>query len=444
MATIKPLRGLRYNPKRFPDLSTVVAPPYDVLSEAERAAYCARDEHNIVRLTLGPEPLQDDPPDARYEQAARDLRRWMEEGVLVSDERPAIYPLETVYEVPEDMRLLDEGLVRQGFACLLELEPLGERHVFPHEGTLPGPKRDRLRLLRACRAAFEQILLLYSDPEGATLDLLRPEGDPPFALRDDDGVEHRLWAMHDEDRIRALADAVRDRPVVIADGHHRYETALAYRREMHAQGAGPGPWDYVLVCLCNADAGGVTILPSHRALEGVPPGATASFAQRAVAHFGVEALPVGTTADATTIARRLLDHMREAPPGECRLGFYAGRDRTLVLSARSDSLPAHLFPARMSGIGRSLDVVVLHEVVIKRLLDFEPVVVEGACNIHFRRQAANAIAWVDECPGRVALLVNPARVEQVIRLALAGERMPQKGTYFYPKLLSGTVMYRWD
>ncbi len=443
MAVIRPLHGLRYDTQRIPDLGRVLAPPYDVLSEAERAAHCARDEHNIVRLTLGTEPLQDSPADSRYERAAQDLREWLARGVLITDDRPAIYVLQTSYDEPSGPRLLEERLVRRGFVCLLQLEPLGERHVFPHEGTLPGPKRDRLRLLRACRAAFGQIFCVYADPEGATGGLLKPEGEPFLAVRDDEGVEHRLWAVTDEARIAALAEAMRERPVVIADGHHRYETALAYQGEMHQQGAGPGPWDYALAYLCNADAGGVTILPSHRAIEGVPGDRLRSFRQRAVAHFDVEALPVAPRTDPETIAQRLLVHMDGAVTGECRLGFYGGRQQALVLTTQCDSLPAHLFPPDLSPIARSLDVVVLHEVIIKRLLDVEIVVTEPARNIHFRRQAANAVAWVNEAPGRVALLVNPARVDQVMQLALAGERMPQKGTYFYPKLLSGTVMYHW-
>jgi len=491
MAQIKPLRALRYNPDKV-DPAKVVAPPYDVLDEDDRLAYLARDEHNIVRLTLGDEPLTPEPPPSRYERAAELLRQWVAEGILIHDPQPALYVWEQTYRIPPGMLGPEGELSRRGFVCLLKLEPLGEGTVFPHEGTLSAPKADRLNLRRACQAAFSPIFLIYTDPERRTEEALaaalpRPHCHPersegsradgstgetstrffaslrmthgaerragePFApaqpgqalldATDDDGTHHRVFALGDPRAIQAVQQALSGQKLVIADGHHRYETALNYRDQMRKKAGLPdGPWEYVLAYLCNTVGNEVTILPSHRVLRGVPPDVIASLPARAREFFSVERVPLRhLRGDRLAQARELLSRLRAAGAGPPLFGVYTGSPEALLLRARSTALGGDLLPD-VPPAARCLDIVLLHTIVIDRLLGVQLQREEPGRNIYFTRGADKVIRWVDTGGGRVGLLVSPARVEQVMQLGLAGERMPQKGTYFYPKLLSGAVMY---
>jgi len=275
MADVIPFRGWRYNPERGCEAGLVLAPPYDVISECERQAFIDKHPYNIVRLTLGVDPLGTPPTRSRYELAAADLREWRREGILVRDEKPAFYIYEQKYIAPAPVpRAEPNPVTRRGVVGLVRLAQYDEGVVLPHEGTLATPKVDRRHLVDAMQCSESQIFGMYSDPDMVVERIAeevcrRP---PLWDMTDRDGVEHRLWLVDDEGTCAELTDMFSSRPVVIADGHHRYETALAYReaqRQKHGSSA-EAPWEYVSMFLCNTDAGQLTILPSHRLIKELP------------------------------------------------------------------------------------------------------------------------------------------------------------------------------
>ncbi|MFN3476904.1 MAG: DUF1015 family protein, partial [Candidatus Methylomirabilales bacterium] len=267
MASIAPFRGIRYNPEKIGDLSLVVAPPYDVITPSAQDQYYAKHPWNVIRLILGKELLGDDDQKNRYTRACEFFHRWLNEGVLVQDPTPSLYLYEQRFLHPRT----GESLRRLGFLALVRLEPWNARVVFPHERTLEKPKRDRLALIRACSANFEPVFAFYPDPLETVQALLEEEAEKGPALDFlDEGIEHRLWLLQDEGRIREIVEAFQGERLFIADGHHRYETALAFRDELEKADPAPPevkakrPYQYVMMLLVSAHDPGLVILPTHR------------------------------------------------------------------------------------------------------------------------------------------------------------------------------------
>lgn len=440
MAHVSAFRGLRYNQAKV-DIARVVAPPYDVISDELRARLCARDPHNVVRLTLGPEPLGDDPPESRYEQAARDLEEWLERHVLVAESDPALYVYEQEYVAPNH----DGPKRRRGVIASVRLHDYHEGVVLPHEGTLARPKADRLRLMEATQCALSPIFAIYSDPSESAKEALDAlvAGHASFEVTDDEGVAHRLWVATDTGAIEHFEQSMSDKVVVIADGHHRYETALAYRDAMRSRyGFRPGaPWERVLMFLCNVAAADVTILPCHRLVREVQSEVLNSLERRAGRAFAVKRVPLPPRGPARLAAvKALLDEMSARGDGEHVFAAYWGADHALELTIRDlDALEAS--GACPEGPLRDLDVALLHCALIEGLLGLQGSRAASGENVFFTRDPREAVESVDAGKSAVVLFVNPTRVDQVIRLAGSGHKMPQKGTYFWPKLLTGTVMY---
>ncbi|MDI3280095.1 MAG: DUF1015 domain-containing protein, partial [Bacillota bacterium] len=335
---------------------------------------------------------------------------------------------------------------RRGFIALLKLVELDRGVVLPHEKTLSGPKQDRLRLMRACHANFSQVFALYADParQGeAVLEEAVRKLPPLYDFADEEGVAHRLWAVEDSQTIAALQELLRERPVYIADGHHRYETALLYRDERRRQegtAAGPQPYDYVMMMFVNLDGEGLTIFPTHRLLKGLVGLKPGEFLARAEEHFQRHLLPFpeGEEGQEEAVAAFLQVLAREGEKVPA-LGVYAGGEEFHLLSLRGPQvleaeLP-HLAPAL-----RELDVTVLHALLLERILGVTEEEQREQKYITYTRDAVEAVRAVREGRYQLAFLLNPTRVEQVKAVAEAGETMPQKSTYFYPKLITGLVM----
>jgi uncharacterized protein (DUF1015 family) len=412
---VAPFRALRYDPARV-DLARVLAPPYDVIAPGERERYWTRDPHSAIRLDLTRDVA--DEASADYRDVAERLRAWEAEGVLVRDPEPALYAFQQRFADPSGRELR-----RVGFFGALRLEDYARRVVLPHERTLRGPKDDRLRQLRATRTNLSAVFLLYEDPENELGPLLEEAlaAGVAASAKDEAGVEHALTVTTDRRLVSRLASFLAPRPVVIADGHHRYETALAYRDERRAEAGAAGaeaPWERALAYFANAYAPGTLLLPIHRVVRrGAAPtdaawrAALPGWEQRRAPLAGAEAIG--------DVLERVL-----APLAD-RHAFAAddGSGTLRVFSRPADG---------------ELSVRVLHREVLAAVFGHDDEAVrEGA--VAFPKSAIECARMVRAGEGSVALYLNPLRPEDVFRVTRAGELMPQKSTFFAPKLPTGAL-----
>ena len=442
MAVVRAFRGLRYNPERIPDMGAVLAPPYDVIDEPGRLALLARHPRNVALLTLGRHPLTGEIPAQRYPEAAADIQSWLAEGVLVAEDEPALYVYEQTFRMPGENWAPRRQ--RRGLMAALKLEPYEAGVIHPHEHTMRGPKADRLKLMEACQAGLGPVMAMYSDPQ-RRVDGLLADLEPGAALWEvetEGEVTHRFWKLTSPERVAAIAEAVEGADLVIADGHHRYETSLAYRderRRMHGVRS-DAPWEYVPAFLGNVAAGGMTVLPCHRLLGQVPGGDVQSALERLTAVCDRSPISLAGTDGAVRLAvHDVVRRLGAASPDRPAFGVYWGRRRGALLTLKQnvDEQPAL---TSLSPSYRRLAVVVLHRVLIEEALGCTGELAEAGQNVLFTQDGVELVRRVDAGEAALGLLVPPTPVEQVVRLAAAGERLPHKATFFYPKLLSGTVL----
>ncbi|HEY8417902.1 MAG TPA: DUF1015 domain-containing protein [Limnochordales bacterium] len=423
---VQPFRGLRYN-SRAVNLDAVVAPPYDVIDAAERERLAAQSPYNIVRIDLS---------DDGYSQAAARLARWISEGVLQPEDRPAFYAYRQAYRGPAG-----EALVRWGLTGMVRAAAYGEGIVFPHERTLPKPREDRLNLLRATRTHLSPVFGLHFGAAAPLDDLLAAacQHPPAIAVVDRDGVDHRLWVLTDPSVLTAIRSALAPARIVIADGHHRYETAVAFRDEERAR-AGDRPdagWNYVMMVLVDLESRGLTVLATHRILRGAGVGGD-ELVRRLAGPFALAPVePAGQ--DAATALLQALEALGPAP------GFavYTGGGRGWV-ARLADEAVWQAATVGKPDAWRALDVTVLHGLALPQAAGLDAAAQGSGTYLSYTRSAAEAIAAVDAGRGEAAFLVRPTPPAAVRDIALAGHSMPQKSTYFYPKLLTGLVMAQLD
>ena len=433
---IRPFRALRYDRSVVGDPALVVAPPYDVIGPEQRARLVARSPANIVNLDLPAEELGDEPDD-RYRRAARTLAAWRSDGTLRKDPHPSLYVYEQTYVVPGT----DAERTQRGFFARLRLETFGpEAGVLPHERTLAGPREDRYKLLRATGVNTSPVVALFEDRSGKTGQRLAfaAAGPPDLEVTDDDGVRHRLWAVAADGEgapaeiASALVAAAAARPVTIADGHHRYETALQYRdeRRMTRSCEEDPAFDYLLTLFLEATGEPLTVLPTHRLLRGIGDERASGLLERAGELFDVER--VGS---AETLVRHF-EAAGLAGGGEARFGLWT-RDGGAFLTARRDAFEPYLPPGGRAL--RGLDVTLLG-VALDRLAGIDEDAVKAGA-IAYSKSAAEAVAAVRAGDGvDAAFLLEGTPVASIEAVARAGDVMPQKSTYFYPKALSGLVI----
>jgi uncharacterized protein (DUF1015 family) len=429
MVAIAPFRGILYDTSRV-EVSRVLAPPYDVIDADERARLWARDPYNCVRLIL-----PEGEGDARYLAAARELSAWQEAGILVRDERPALYRYHQVFSSPE---LGPAPVTRRGLIGAVRLHRFEEGIILPHERTLKGPKVDRLKLMDATGAHLSQIFTLYADPAGAVDDAFAAVDarDPDLAGATDDGTRHVLWRVDEPGIIDRVRQALAALPLYIADGHHRYETMLAYRDRLLA---GRG-WSarssarFGTLFLANMDDPGLVVLPTHRLIHGVAGFSAAAVIEGARAHFHVEPV-VGGAADAERV--RALLRAAGARGSSFAMVTAGTSDATLLtLRAGFDTAAAGL--SGPPALGR-LDVTLLHTLVLERLLGIDRAALEAQTHITYVTDTQKGLDRLSAGAGQAGFFMNPTRVDQVRQVADAGACMPQKSTFFYPKLASGVV-----
>jgi uncharacterized protein (DUF1015 family) len=432
MAIIRPFRAFRYDNARFA-AADVVTQPYDKITAAMQARYYDASPYNLVRIILGRRQPDDTASDNVYTRAAAHFRDWRASGVLQQDENPSFYVYSQRFPAPGS----GEQCERRGFIALGRIEDYSAGIIHRHEQTLAKPKADRLELLRATRAHFEQIFMLYED-SGAIdsgLQAACPER-PPIELTDDYGVLNRVWQVSDPAVVESVTKAMQDLKLVIADGHHRYETGLTYRDEQRATAAASQelPSDFLIMTLVNMNSPGLVILPTHRVVHSLPNFHVETFRSAAEKYFNVE--EVDPAIDATRSAAIL----RQAGRVEPALLAVAGSRAFLIhkLKPAAGPLLSNL-PLRQ----QFLDVSQLHKVVLENVLGLSEESIRNQQNISYIRDAAEAMdmARSPDNPANITFLMNPCRVSQVRDMSFAAEVMPQKSTDFYPKLLSGLTIY---
>jgi uncharacterized protein (DUF1015 family) len=451
MARIYPFRAWRYNPSSV-RLDDVVTQPYDKISPAMQQAYYQRSPFNLVRIILGlPELFDAERGESVYTRAARDFRAWREQGILTQEKDPCIFAYSQRFKVPGSDIIKE----RRGFIGLGKLHDYSDQVVFRHEQTLSKPKSDRLNLLKATHAHFGQIFMLYSDPGGSVERILYDGNGPAEAeVTDEYGVLHRIWRIADPAAIRLLTAAMADKKLIIADGHHRYETALNYSREKeaesHASGAStpsnpaehgpaehnpkdlpqpPYPEAAVMMTFVNMDSDGLVVLPTHRVVHSLASFDPVAFAGAAKEFFIVDALAEDSASAYIELLRR-----------QHGTAFVAvTRAGALLLRSKPEAVAAALadLPERQ----RQLDLSHLHSILLDRLLGLDAEKVREQSNLRYLRDAGEAVEQVRRGEADVTFLTNPVSMEQLREVAFAGDVMPQKSTDFFPKLLSGLTIY---
>lgn len=450
MTYVTPFRALRYDPRRV-SMPQVVTQPYDKITPEMQERYYAASPHNLVRIILGKKEGDDSYRNNVYTRASGHFQDWRRQGVFLQESQPSLYVYSQRFLAPG--REVEHE--RRGFIGLGQLEDYSNRVVFRHEQTLAKPKADRLDLLRATRAHFGQLFMLYSDPAGELDSLLTPTTTPEFELRDEYDVVHRVWKVSDPNLIGLVRGKMRDKNLIIADGHHRYETALTYRDERRAavlaaaptavpreraqgdsllRGGTPenAPYELVMMTFVNMDGPGLVILPTHRVVHGLASFSTAKLRADLHTYFAVEEL------DARIDAGRAAQVLREN-----------GHAGTALLAVTADAAfllhtPKGTDTQRFAGLSerqRALDVVQLHKGILEGVLGLSEETIRQQQNLTYKRDAGEALAQVRSGAANVAFLMNAVRMEQVRDIAFAGEVLPQKSTDFYPKLLSGLTIY---
>jgi uncharacterized protein (DUF1015 family) len=440
MAEIHPFRALHYNPSRIHELGKVVTQPYDKISPEMQSAYYRSSPFNLVRVIRGRSHADDNPQDNVYLRAAQCFREWTKDRILVSDSEHAIYPYDQEYEVPGRP---GSKKVRRGFIAVCRLEDYSARIVHPHEETLSAPKADRLELLKVTRAHFGQIFALYSDPAGQVESLLGEEAslEPWEQVADEYQTLHSVRRITDPQAIQRIVAAMADKKLVIADGHHRYETALAYRNYCRSQAISDKRAEYVMMTFVRTEADGLTILPTHRLVHSLPGFNWASFLSQAHPIFDAPEFPA--QGEDNDWANRFLEVLARAGREGPAFGVYAGRGKLALLRLRSD-FNLHAALNDLPPTLRRLDVILLHRLILQQILGIDPQAVREEKYLTYHREFLAAAAAVAKGEAQLCLALNPTPVEAVRGNALAGLTLPQKSTDFYPKLLSGLAIYWLD
>jgi uncharacterized protein (DUF1015 family) len=433
MAHIAPFRGILYNLKKIPDLSKVTAPPYDVIAPEEQERLHRKSPYNIVRLILNQEPNP-------YESVARLFEEWQREEILIRDVVPALYFLSHRFPHKEEGEK-----ERKGFMALIRIEDFSSGAIRPHEATLEGPKEDRLRILFACRAHLSPIFGLYSDAKQLINRMLAEhvQGEAPhIETKEDRGGTCRLWRITEPEMIRIVQREMAQQPLLIADGHHRYEAALNYRDHLRRQKAnftGREAFNYVMMFVANMRDEGLLILPTHRLVRSFPPIPFQQLEESLQRYFYIEPYPKTAAGQ-----RWFLRTLRSVGKKRHLIGASFRRDpRYLILRLKNKRFMQRL-AGDLSAPLRELDVSILHRLILDHILGLKPEEQVRPEVTSYSQDEEKVLQALEREDYQAAFILNPPQPEEILEIALSGEKMPQKTTYFYPKLISGLVINKID
>ena len=434
MLKIAPARGLYYNPQKVTDLSLVATPPYDVISSEEERHYRDKHPYNIIQLIL---PKGEKGRD-RYQEAARYVQMWEKEGILIRDERPSLYPYQQVFTSSSG-----EMKQRNGFISLVKLEPLGEGNIIPHEETSPKPVEDRLRLMEACGANLSQVFALYSDPAGKVQEQFEPvwTSPPRYEFQDDDGVVHRLWQVDDRTIIAAVAKEMQRKTLLIADGHHRYKTALMYRDKMRKQYpsySDSSPFEYTMLYLTPIEGEGLVILPTNRLVVLRDPFDLEGFYAALNTYFSLRVFTFDDAGEEQGARKDFFKALDNRSSDRYTFGLYIGSEKRYIQLNIKKEINVKELLAGYPEILQELDVALLDGFILKGLLKIDQE------DVGLLKGRNEALEEVHQGKYNAAFLLNPPSIQQVKRVVDTGSLMPRKTTFFYPKVATGLIIYKID
>ncbi len=436
MPQIEAFKGTYYNPEIIDDMAKVTAPPYDVITGPGKAELLAKSPYNIIRLTLGKaaQEMGGIRPQSEFQEAASTFTQWLSEKILISDPQPALYDLE------EEFEAVGKHYCRRGFIGLLKLE--GDKNaVRPHEKTMQAPKADRLELTRHCRANFSQIFTLYEDQKNVIEAALKKARQTETMLTfTEDGITRRLWRITDPKAIAAAQAHLKNREIFIADGHHRYETALLYQQEMQAaidKSRENQPWDYVMSYFSSMSSPGLAILPTHRLLSNFPTPDANELKQKLAEYFTIEICDTSRKD-----IPKLLKLLEKSGANSSFIIVTENLDKPLLLTLKPEA--ANKILGQLPQALAALDVSVLQQLVFGHILGISSADMEEQRYTRYTQDTGTAIDAVRNGEAQIAVILKSTKIEQVREVAVMGEKMPQKSTFFYPKLATGLLLNRLD
>lgn len=445
MSKVIPFRGLRYNTDKFNDLNTVTAPPYDIISSAEQQELYNKDEYNIVRVDYGMDFVSDDEGNNKYTRSCAYLEKWIKEQQLIFEDKPAFYIYEQIFSLDTDSSTHPERPSHslKGIIGLVQLEEFCKKVVLPHEETISKAKKDRLELMRATSSNLSQVYSLYIDEDKEIAGLLETysDGKPDITFKSDENITQNVWIIKDENANKLLSEKFADKQLFIADGHHRYETALNYRRERREEDGtaeGTMPYDYIMMMLVSMSDGGLFVFPTHRMIRGLE-----NFDEVLLVGFLTEEFTVSkiffTEGDYAEIIQDRLSNTVD----ETLFGLYTGQNYYYLLKLKN----TNTIDAEISGKSdayKHLDVTVLHKLILEKYMGIDEENMKNQKNLVYTRDAHEAVDAVKNGDFDCAFLINPPKVSEIKEIAEANEKMPQKSTYFWPKLVTGIVLNKFD
>jgi len=439
MAVVTPFKGIRYNIEKIGDLSLVTTPPYDVISSEAQEDFYTAHEKNIIRIELGKDSNGDDEENNKYIRAGKFLSEWIEQKILIQEESPAIYIYEQDFKVSEW-----EIKTRRGMIALVKLADFSEGIILPHEYTLSKAKQDRFNLMSATDANISQIFSLYNDDGKISkiLELFASESKPDIDYINSEDINERLWVVKDNKITSEICKLFEDKKLFIADGHHRYETALNYRNKKASENPshnGTESYNYVMMTIVDIDDPGLVIFPTHRALsiENFDSEAFLNFANE---NFKVQKIKYSKSFDEESVPEQLIISLFQSGEFGKSLGYFDGLgDYFYILTLKDSSIMEKLEPEKHEAY-RDLDVAVLHSVILEQYFKINAENMAVQKNLTYVKDAANAINGVRFEEYDCAFFLNPTKVSQMRDVSLANEKMPQKSTYFYPKVTTGLVI----
>ncbi|MFH1709727.1 MAG: DUF1015 domain-containing protein [bacterium] len=441
MAKIFPFHGVTYNKKKVGNFSKVMIPPYDIISKEEQEKFYQTSPYSCIRLTLGKDFSGDSEFNNKYTRADGFFTAWLKNAIFTQDEEESIYAYEQRFTYK------GKKYVRLGFIALFKLEDLSTGRVYPHENTLPKPKMDRLSLLKATAANFEPIFTLYVDEDENIPQIIKKniKRKPIVEVRDVFGIHNKLWKISSKTVINKIAKEMLSKQVFIADGHHRYEASLKYSSEMRTRAqksTGDEPYNFIMMYFTNIYDKGLIIMPIHRLVLNLNLKEKINLENRLVDYFDIEDIKFAKK-DEASARKRLLRLMSKAQEGEHFFGMYlCGENKYSLLKLKNEKIIEKYITADKPKGWKKLDITILHSLVIKEVLGITEKDIEAENMIKYVHNDEEAFDLVAEGKYQLAFFMNPIKVEQVIALASKYEKMPQKSTFFFPKLLTGPVMYK--
>lgn len=437
MAVVIPFKGFRYNMEKIGDLSLVTSPPYDIVSLADQERYYSRSEYNIIRIELGKSYSNDDESENRYTRARAYLNEWIEKGILVQEKLPALYIYDQEFSI-----IGCKAKRRRGLIGLVKLAEFSEKVVLPHENTLSKAKTDRFNLMAATNANISPIFSLYNGGNqlASLLENYTETTQPQIRYVTDEGIIETLWVVTEKNIISQICQFFLDKQLFIADGHHRYETALNYRNNLRVENpehTGEELYNYVMMSLVDMDDPGLVIFPTHRVIRGMKSFNSEFFLKSVEEYFDVRKFEFKQE----DVSAQITSSLR-CRDGSKVFGYYDGLGPWYyTLTLRDDLAMKEALPDKSTAY-RNLDVAVLHSLIFERYFGIGAENLANQTNVTYTRDIKEAIDWVRSKEYQCAFFLNPTRVEQVKEVSIANEKMPQKSTYFYPKLTTGLVIHK--